>query len=39
VLVWLLGVYLFVGIVESVRGLAQKLRRRERRSIPPSTVE
>jgi CDP-diacylglycerol--serine O-phosphatidyltransferase len=39
VLVWLLGVYLLVGIVESLRGLAQKLRRRERRSIPPGTVE
>jgi len=35
VLVWLLGVYLLVGIVESIRGLAEKLRRRERRSIPP----
>ncbi|HEX6277319.1 MAG TPA: CDP-diacylglycerol--serine O-phosphatidyltransferase [Polyangiaceae bacterium] len=39
VLVWLLGVYLLVGIVESIRGLAQKLRRRERRSIPPTNVE
>jgi CDP-diacylglycerol--serine O-phosphatidyltransferase len=35
VLVWLLGVYLLVGIVETIRGLAERLRRRERRSVPP----
>jgi CDP-diacylglycerol--serine O-phosphatidyltransferase len=35
VLVWLLGVYLAVGIVESIRGIAERVRRRERRSIPP----
>jgi CDP-diacylglycerol--serine O-phosphatidyltransferase len=35
VLVWLLGVYLLVGIVETIRGLADRLRRRERRSVPP----
>lgn len=40
VLVWLLGVYLIVGIVETIRGLADRLRRRERRSVPPpSAVE
>ncbi len=39
VLVWVLGVYLAVGIVETVRGLAERLRRRERRSIPPDTLE
>jgi CDP-diacylglycerol---serine O-phosphatidyltransferase len=39
VLVWLLGVYLLVGIVESIRGVADRLRRRERRSVPPSPVE
>jgi CDP-diacylglycerol--serine O-phosphatidyltransferase len=39
VLVWLLGVYLLVGIVETIRGLADRLRRRERRSVPPNVVE
>jgi len=38
VLVWLLGVYLLVGIVETIRGLADRLRRRERRSVPPPTT-
>jgi len=35
VLVWLLGVYLMVGIVETIRSLADRLKRRERRSVPP----
>ena len=39
VLVWVLGVYLAVGIVETIRGLAERLRRRERRSIPPDTLD
>jgi CDP-diacylglycerol--serine O-phosphatidyltransferase len=39
VLVWVLGVYLAVGIVETIRGLADRLRRRERRSIPPDTLD
>jgi CDP-diacylglycerol--serine O-phosphatidyltransferase len=38
VLVWLLGVYLLVGIVETIRGLADRIRRRERRSVPPPTA-
>jgi CDP-diacylglycerol--serine O-phosphatidyltransferase len=39
VLVWLLGVYLLIGVVETIRGLADRLRRRERRSVPPNVVE
>jgi CDP-diacylglycerol---serine O-phosphatidyltransferase len=35
VLVWLLSVYLFIGILETVRALIVKLLRRERGSLPP----
>jgi CDP-diacylglycerol--serine O-phosphatidyltransferase len=36
VLIWLLGVYVFIGIVESIRVLAQRLVGRDRQSVPPA---
>jgi CDP-diacylglycerol---serine O-phosphatidyltransferase len=35
VLCWLLSVYLFIGLIETVRVMAERLIRRERESIPP----
>jgi len=35
VLIWLLSVYLLIGIVETIRVIFQKLLRRERGSLPP----
>jgi CDP-diacylglycerol--serine O-phosphatidyltransferase len=35
VLIWLLSVYLLIGIVETLRALAVKLMKRDRGSIPP----
>jgi CDP-diacylglycerol---serine O-phosphatidyltransferase len=34
VLVWLLGMYILIGIVDSVRALAQRLRGTEARDTP-----
>jgi CDP-diacylglycerol--serine O-phosphatidyltransferase len=36
VLVWLLSVYILIGLVETTRVIAQKLRRQDRDSIPPT---
>jgi len=36
VLIWLLSVYVFIGIVESIRVLAERLDRRQRQSVPPA---
>jgi CDP-diacylglycerol--serine O-phosphatidyltransferase len=36
VLIWLLSVYLIIGMVETLRVLAERLSRRERGSLPPS---
>ena len=36
VLIWLLGVYVFIGIVESIRVLADRLVHGERQSVPPA---
>lgn len=36
VLVWLLSVYILIGIVETVRVIAQRLRHQDRDSIPPA---
>jgi CDP-diacylglycerol---serine O-phosphatidyltransferase len=38
VLIWLLSVYVFIGIVESIRVLAERLARRERHSVPPAEL-
>jgi CDP-diacylglycerol--serine O-phosphatidyltransferase len=35
VLIWLLSVYLIIGVVETFRTLAERLARRERGSLPP----
>jgi CDP-diacylglycerol--serine O-phosphatidyltransferase len=35
VLIWLLSVYLIIGMVETLRVLAERLTRRERGSLPP----
>ena len=35
VLIWLLSVYLIIGVVETFRTLAERLARRERSSVPP----
>jgi len=35
VLIWLLSVYLIIGMVETLRVLAERLSRRERGSLPP----
>jgi CDP-diacylglycerol--serine O-phosphatidyltransferase len=35
VLIWLLSIYLLIGIVETIRVIVQKLTRRERGSLPP----
>ena len=35
VLVWLLSVYIFIGIIESLRSLARRLLPRSRSSVPP----
>jgi hypothetical protein len=35
VLIWLLSVYLLIGIVETLRALAIRLMKRDRGSIPP----
>ncbi|HEV8549026.1 MAG TPA: CDP-diacylglycerol--serine O-phosphatidyltransferase [Polyangiaceae bacterium] len=35
VLIWLLSVYLIIGMVETLRALAERLARRERSSVPP----
>jgi CDP-diacylglycerol---serine O-phosphatidyltransferase len=35
VLIWLLSIYLLIGIVETIRAIFQKLLRRERGSLPP----
>ncbi|HEY3498674.1 MAG TPA: CDP-diacylglycerol--serine O-phosphatidyltransferase [Polyangiaceae bacterium] len=39
VLIWLLSVYLLIGIVETIRAVVQKLTRRERGSLPPPANE
>ena len=36
VLIWLLSVYIFVGLLESLRAVAHKLRSRARSSVPPT---
>lgn len=36
VLIWLLSVYVFIGIVESIRVLAERLARGQRQSVPPA---
>ncbi|HTQ04591.1 MAG TPA: CDP-diacylglycerol--serine O-phosphatidyltransferase [Polyangiaceae bacterium] len=38
VLIWLLSVYLIIGMVETLRVLAERIARRERGSLPPPGV-